>query len=110
MLVDSITLTGADVWNAGSELAVAAHAAFLEVGTNADRFDENGTIEFSTSELVAYHNLTTAAGYNFDSTLIGNDTEIYPISFNVVPEPDSALMAIFPAFGLLLVRRKRRPA
>ena len=108
LLIDEIVLTGADVWNAGSELAIAENAAFLPSGTNADRVAENGVVEFSLAELLAYEGLETAAGYNYDNSLVGLDTEIYRISINsVVPEPSSGLMGLVAALGMAAFRKRR---
>ena len=42
--ISSITLTGSDIWNAGSETEDPLHAAFLEIGTNSLRDNQNGVV------------------------------------------------------------------
>ncbi|MEO0586065.1 MAG: spondin domain-containing protein [Planctomycetota bacterium] len=87
LAITEILQTGAAVWDAGSEQAIAANAAFLVGGTNADRVDENGVVTFELDELAVYDGLETAAGYFYDNSLISNDSQILRISFAVIPEP-----------------------
>lgn len=108
LLINQINQSAASIWDAGSEQAIAANAAFLQGSNNDDRVAQNGVVTFAFSELNAYDGLTTAAGYVFDADLITSDTAIARISFSVsaVPEPSSAaLLGVF-AFGAVL-RRKR---
>lgn len=109
LLQTEINQFGSSIWNAGSEQAIAANAAFLLVGDNGLRVDENGVVEFSFSELDAYNGLVTAAGYTFDSTLISDPTPIFRISFSVraVPEPSSALVCAMIGGATVCRRRKR---
>ncbi|MBA3483112.1 MAG: PEP-CTERM sorting domain-containing protein [Pirellulales bacterium] len=62
--------------------------------------------EAGHSELSAFNGLTTAASYTFDSQLTA-DTDIYRISFAVVPEPSSAALIALGGFGLPVLRRRR---
>lgn len=109
LLLNTISQTGADIWNAGSEQAIAANAAFLVGSVNGNRVAENGVIEFAFSELTTYDGLTTAAGYTFDSSSISGATPIYRISFatSAVPEPSSFALFAMGAAGMVFVRRKR---
>ncbi|USN99185.1 MAG: spondin domain-containing protein [Phycisphaeraceae bacterium] len=104
LLISSISLTGADVWNAGTEVTDPATAAFL-VGSDAMAgADENGTIFADFSTFAAYAGLATPAGYNFDPQFGAND-EIYRISFRVVPAP--AGLAVVGVGGFIATRRRR---
>ncbi len=101
LAINSITQTAGQIWDNNSEVAIAANAAFLQIGTNSQRVAENGLIAFDRSELVTYNGLVTAAGYTFDSTLLPNSAaNIYQISFSVtaVPEPSSMVLGTM-AFG-----------
>ena len=103
--ISSITQTGDDIWDAGSEVDGAFGAAFLEGSTNADRIDENGVVEFDFQDLDVFNGLTTAAGYTFDRQF-GGDDAVYRISFEVVPAPSTAALAGLG--GLVMTRRRRR--
>ncbi len=108
LLLPSILQTGAAIWDAGSELAIAENAAFLVIGDNDLREDQGGTVEFDFSELAVYDGLETAAGFLFDSTLTGSD-EIYQIDFEIIPEPSSfVLIGLGAGFGLIAFRRVRK--
>jgi hypothetical protein len=81
------------------------NAAFLVDGTNALRTPQNGVVGFSFSELSAFNGLTTAADYTFDSQLTA-DTDIYRISFAVVPEPSSAALVALGGFAPVALCRR----
>lgn len=102
--LSSITQTGNDIWDAGSEITDPTAAAFLVGGTNALRTAENGVVNFNFSELDAYNGLETAAGYIFDRQFEGGDA-VYRISFAVVPAPGAA--ALLGIGGLTVARRRR---
>ncbi len=106
LLITEILQTGNSIWDAGSEVAIAENAAFLAIGNNDLRVDQNGTVEFDFTELAVYDGLETAAGYIFDSTLSGSD-EIYRIQFAVVPEPSSLALAGM-GVGLAVCYARRR--
>lgn len=104
LLINEIIQTGADVWDAGSETADVAAAAFLAGSDNSLRTNENDVVSLDISEFATYDGLETAAGYFFDSDTLTSSGEIYRISFSVVPEPASASMAGL--LGLGLIRRR----
>ncbi len=105
--ITSISQFGRDVWDAGSEQTIAANAAFLIGGNNADRVAQNGVVESDFLGLSAFDGLTTAAGYVFNRQFGAND-EIYRITFEVVPTPAAA--GLLGLGGLLAVRRRRATA
>ena len=105
LLVSEIIQTGAEIWDAGSEIADPAAAAFVVGGTNGLRTDQNGVVSFDFSELGAFDGLETGAGYIYDNSLISGSSEIYRISFEVVPAPASAGLL---AMGGLVAARRRR--
>lgn len=105
----SITQHSRDIWNAGSETTEAANAAFLAIGNNDPRVDENGVVRLDVSGISAFDGLTTAAGYVLDSQLANSDLELYRISFTLVPEPGSVVLGVCGAVALAGVAwRKRR--
>ncbi len=87
LAIQSISLHGSDVWDAGSEVTDPAGAAFLVVGDNSLKTPENGVVNFNFTELDAYNGLMTAAGYVFDRQFEADDL-IYRISFEVIPADD----------------------
>ncbi|MEM1012000.1 MAG: spondin domain-containing protein [Planctomycetota bacterium] len=103
LLITEITQTASQIWDANSEVADPAAAAFLVGGNNDLRTPENGTVAFDFSELSVFDGLPTPA-YTFDTNLAG-DTPIFRISFAVVPEPTSA--AALGLAGLTMLRRRR---
>ena len=109
LLLAAIDQKARDIWDAGSELFDPAAAAF--VGNNDLRTPQNGVVSFNFSELAGFDGRTTGAGYVFTSGLAA-DSDVYRISFAVVPEPaTSALMAggLF-AVGWLSRRRRGQPS
>lgn len=100
----SINQKASDIWDAGSELEDPIGAAFLAIGTNALRTPENGVVHFEFSDLgTTFNGLVTGAGYTFDSQLSAT-TDIYRISFSIVPEPTS--LGALSLAGLLSRRRR----
>lgn len=106
LVLTSIVQRARDIWDAGSETQNPANAAFLVVGNNDLREDENEVVRFDFAGLSTFNGLTTAAGYVFDSTLLSADTDVLRISFAVVPEPGIAAAGLMIA-GTLLWRRQR---
>ncbi len=103
--ITSFSQFGSSIWDNGSETENPNNAAFLEVGTNALREDENGVVEFNFSDLVAFDGLTTAAGYDFDFSTLSAGGEILTVSFAIVPEPTTLALGAFAA--PMLLRRRR---
>ncbi|MDA0659989.1 MAG: PEP-CTERM sorting domain-containing protein, partial [Planctomycetota bacterium] len=81
-----------------------AHAAFVMGGNNGLRTPQNGVVGFDFAGLNAFNGLTTGAGYVF-SNVVAADTEIYRISFAVVPEPASAGLSLLGGIALMGLRR-----
>lgn len=102
--VTSIVQRASDIWDAGSEATNPVNAAFLVGGTNDLRTPQNGVVSFDFAGLNAFNTLTTGAGYIFNSQLTAN-TEIYRISFAVVPEPASAGLSCLGGIALMGLRR-----
>ena len=110
LLISQINQTASQIWDANSEVAIAANAAFVQGGVNANRVAENGLVAFDRSELAVFNGLTTGAGYVFNDSSLTATTNIAQISFSVtpVPEPSSlALMGGLIGIGVV-VRRFRK--
>jgi hypothetical protein len=110
LLINSINQTAGQIWDAGSETADPANAAFIVGGNNDNRTPENGVVTFERTELAVFNGLTTAAGYIFSDAGLTNTTNVFDIAFSVtaVPEPSSAAMLVF-GLGLAVFRRRRTP-
>lgn len=104
LLINSISQTGSDIWDAGSEVDGVFGAAFLMGSDNDDHIDENGVVNFDFMDLDIFNGLETAAGYTFDRQFGAND-EVYRISFEIVPAPGAA--GVLAMGGLLAIRRRR---
>ncbi len=105
--LSSITQRGRDIWDAGSEVTEAANAAFLVVGSNDPRIEQNGVVSFDFSGVTAFDGLTTAAGYVLDSQLTAG-LEVYRISFSLVPEPSTIVLGTFGCLALVTIAYRRR--
>jgi hypothetical protein len=108
LLVNNITVTAREIWDAGSEIFDPLAAAF--VGDNSLRADQNSVVAFNFAELAAFNGLLTGAGYTFNSQLAA-DTGVYRISFAVAPAPvplPAALPLLFGSLGLLGVTGRRK--
>ncbi len=105
--LSSITQRGRDIWDAGSEVTEAANAAFLVVGSNDPRIEQNGVVSFDFSGITAFDGLTTAAGYVLDSQLTA-DLEVYRISFSLVPEPSAIVLGTLSCLALVSIAYRRR--
>lgn len=109
LLISSVDQRAADIWDAGSEVANPANAAFVLGGNNDLRTPENDVVSFDFSELGVFNGVTTAANYVFADNL-ARDTLIYQIRFsvaNAVPEPTAAALALL-AFGAAGLSHRRR--
>ena len=104
LLINEITLTASDIWDAGSEVDGIFGAAFLEGSSNGDRIPDDDVVAFDFADLSIFNGETTAAGYVFDSQLAA-DTDVYRISFSVVPEPATATLLCMG--GFVAIRRRR---
>lgn len=105
LLIASIGQKASDIWDAGSELFDPAAAAF--VGNNDLRTPQNGVVSFNFTELSGFDGLTTATAYTFISALAA-DTDVYRISFQVVPEPKSLALMLPGLLAVGWVGRQRR--
>lgn len=111
LLISQINQTAAQIWDANSEIADPANAAFVAGGVNANRTAENGVVAFDFSELNAFNGLTTGAGYAFNNSLVGS-TSIGRISFAVtaVPEPSSMALVGLIVVGAIVRRFRKKPS
>jgi PEP-CTERM motif len=113
LLINSITQTAGQIWDAGSESFSVAGAAFLVNGVNDVRTPQNGVVSFNFEELLRFNGETTAAGYVFNSGLMTSGQEIYRIEFTsaaVVPEPSSVILLGSGLMMLGVAVRRRRAA
>ena len=94
-----------DIWDAGSELFDPTAAAF--VGNNDLRTDQNGDVSFNFAELAGFDGLTTATGYVFNSALTA-DTDVYRITFQAVPEPETIALMVAGLLAVAWISRRRR--
>lgn len=108
LLISQINQTVASIWDANSEVANPANAAFVAGGNNSLRTPENGLVAFDASELAAFNGVTTGAGYTFSNAGLISSTPIYRISFSAsaVPEPNS--MVLVGLVGLAAIRSRIR--
>lgn len=105
LLIGSIGQKARDIWDAGSELFDPLAAAF--VGNNDLRTPQNGVVSFNFAELAGFDGLTTGAGYVFASALAA-DSDVYRISFAVVPEPATSALMVAGLFAAGWLSRRRR--
>jgi hypothetical protein len=102
----NINQSASDIWDAGSEVADPANAAFVQGGINAQRTPQNGLVRLNFGELNAFNGRTTGAGYIFNNSLSG-DTAIYRIEFSATPVPVPATLALG-GIGLIALALTRR--
>ncbi len=109
LLINSITQTSSQIWDAGSEAFSVAGAAFLVNGVNDVRTPQNGLVSFNFAELMGFNGQETAAGYVFTSGLTAGQA-IYRIDFSVavVPEPSTWLLLASGLTMLGFVARRRK--
>ena len=109
LLINQINQTASQIWDANSEVADPANAAFVMGGVNGNRTPENGLVAFDFSELNAFNGLTTGAGYNFDAGSLTGSTNVGLISFSVTAVPEPSSVALVSLIGLgVVVRRFRK--
>ena len=111
LLISQINQTASQIWDANSEIADPANAAFVLGGVNGNRTPENGLVAFDFSELNTFNGLTTGAGYTFDAGSLTGSTNVGVITFSVtaVPEPSSVALVGLIGLGVVAHRfRKKR--
>lgn len=108
LLINSITQTSSQIWDAGSEAFSVAGAAFLVNGVNDVRTPQNGLVSFNFAELMGFNGQQTAAGYVFNSGLTAGQA-IYRIDFavSVVPEPSTMILLTSGLMMLGIAVRRR---
>lgn len=107
LLLTSFTENASRIWDAGSETENPANAAFVVGGVNDQRVDENLPVTFNFADLSAFNGVATPAGYTFDSTLLTATTPVLRVSFALVPEPATGMLAAAGCLGAALLRRRR---
>ncbi len=107
LLVPSITVGAAEIWDAGSEVFDPAAAAF--VGNNDLRRAQDSVVALNFAELSGFNGLTTGAGTTFDSALTA-DSAVYRLGFSVsaVPEPGTYTLMAAGLLAVGFVARRRR--
>jgi hypothetical protein len=108
LLINTINQTGANIWDANSEVADPLNAAFVVGGNNSARTPENGTVAFDFSELAVFNGVNTTGGYVYDHSLLSASSPVYRISFEVtgIPEPTSLALTVIAASAVGFRRRK----
>lgn len=107
LLISQINQTAAQIWDAGSEIADPANAAFVVGGNNDLRTPQNGVVTFDFSELNVFNGLTTGAGYVFNNSLAGG-TDIARISFTITAVPEPSTWGMLATFGIGLAIYRNR--
>ncbi len=107
LLIASINQKASDIWDAGSEIFDPNAAAFVAGSDATARTPENSVVAFNFDDLKKFDGVTTAAGYMFESGL-GADSDVYRISFQVVPEPETFALMLPGLLAVGWVGRRRR--
>lgn len=105
-VASDFTLTADRLWDAGSEVNGLVGSAFIQGQDATAGADEGGVVtlfDFANG-LDIYQGLTTGPGYAYSASFAA-DTPLIAFSFEVVPEPSSAVMAALVAIGGCLRRR-----
>ncbi len=104
----TLTLTGSDIWDAGTEVNQPFGAAFLDGEDAMLGTDENGVVHADlANQFTPYAGLTTALGESF-SYIPGVDTTVATLTFEVVPEPSTLALAGLALCGVVMATRRRR--
>ena len=82
LAINDITLTAADIWNAGSETENPLNAAFLQIGTNIQRENQNGVVTHDFDLAATFDGLTTGAGYVFNAQLAADNADLSHFLFS----------------------------
>jgi hypothetical protein len=112
----TINVTGADIWDAGTELTEVLAAPFIPGGNGGAGSDENGVITAGQS-LQAFAGIDLPNGQTLDGSLI--DFTADPSSFDLatitieeivtdVPTPSMFGLFLIGGAGLLAARRQRK--
>lgn len=109
LLIGSIVQKASDIWDAGSEAFDPGAAAFIAGSDAALRTAENSVVGFNFSNLALFDGQTTAAGYVFNSGL-ESGTDVYRISFQKVPEPETLALILPGLLAVGWISRRRKPA
>ncbi|MEM1098350.1 MAG: spondin domain-containing protein [Planctomycetota bacterium] len=102
----TITITGADILDAATELNSGFGAAFTQGQDGTLGTDENGNVTLG-SDLSAFLGVTDVTGRQIDDLIDANEV-FATVTISIVPEPATASLLGLGALGLL--RRKRRDA
>ncbi len=105
-----IDVTGADIWDSGSEVNNTFGAAFSAIDlTGVDPADigarENGTVQQHPG-LANFEGTPTPVGLIGSGLAPGLDTPVARISISVVPEPTAAVLALLAGVGTAFRRRR----
>lgn len=103
-VASTLTLTGTNIWDAGTEVNAPFGAAFT-VGQDATDHVAEGGLITPGGDFTPYAGAATAAGYSFTSAPAAG-SPVARISFAVVPEPATFATAALLALPAFLGRRR----